>query len=203
MASKTTKPDLFLELAKPDKDGFSRIVYVKEFESNPRYSRLMFGNGGDWCREDGTLGKKYNINRIKEKNAIVAIQLEGYKKVPIEKSIPASIKKEIKDKRCVILDTGKPECDHKDGRRDDPRFNDPNQVRITDFQPLSKTANNAKRQHCKTCRETGKRFDATRLGYAVKQHKGREEYNGSCIGCYWYDPVAFNKAVSKDFKKEN
>ena len=76
----------------------------------------------------------------------------------------------------------------------------PDEIKPDDFQPLSKTANNAKRQHCKICRETGKRFDATRLGYSVKQYKGNQKYEGSCIGCYWYDPLMFNKKVSKDFK---
>lgn len=193
-----TKKELFLELAKPNNRGFSRPVRIEEFTE--RYERLIMGNGGDWCREDGALGKIYNIKRNKEKGSIVSVQLQGYKKQPIEKPIPMRIKREIIKNRCIVLQTSRPECDHKDGRRDDPRLSDPNRVEIGDFQPLSKAANNAKRQHCKECRMTDKRFDARRLGYQVSQFMGNGDYNGTCIGCYWHDPIEFNKQVSKGYK---
>jgi hypothetical protein len=35
--------------------------------------------------------------------------------------------------------------------------------KLEDFQPLSKAANDAKRQHCKICMRTGERFDAKKL----------------------------------------
>ena len=98
--------------------------------------------------------------------------------------------------RCVVLDTSNPECDHKDGRLDDPRLSDVKRQTISDFQPLSHAANAAKRQHCKSCRETGKRFDARKLGYKMAQIKGDEDYNGTCVGCYWYDPKKFNEMAS-------
>lgn len=190
---------MFIKLARPDNDGFSRRVSVDEFKG--RYARLRFGNGADWARDDGTLARTYNINRIKEKTGrIIAVELHGYKKNPINKEIPANIAKKIRKNRCVVLATGKTEVDHKDGRRDDPRLQDPTKVKEDDFQPLSKAANNAKRQHCKTCRETGKRFNAAQLGYAVSQWKGNGEYRGTCVGCYWHDPFRFNKEVSKKSK---
>ena len=65
---------------------------------------------------------------------------------------------------------------------------------------LSKAANNAKRQHCKECRATDKRFDAKLLGYSVGQVKGNGVYEGSCAGCYWYDPFVFNQEVSKNLR---
>lgn len=52
---------LFLELAKPDELGFSRIVAVNEFIG--KYEKLQFGNGGSWIRKDGSLAKHYNIRR--------------------------------------------------------------------------------------------------------------------------------------------
>ncbi len=197
---KNSHAALFLELAKLDEEGFSRVVPVTEFASGTRYSVLALGNGGSWCRVDGPLGKRFNIDRKKEGGIIVSVSLQGRNKKPIGRSIPVSIKKEIDLRRCVVLDISKTECDHKDGRLDDPRLNDPKKVDLNDFQPLSKGANNAKRQHCKTCRETGMRFDATKLGYSVKQYKGTKDYQGSCIGCYWYDPIAFNRETSKNFK---
>ncbi len=190
-----SKRELFLELAQPDKDGFSREVNIAEFVG--RYERLRFGNGADWCRDDSTLAKTYNVVRHKQGNKIHAIELHGLKKVPISKPIPKKIRSEIVQQRCVVLDVGKVECDHKDGRRDDPRLNDPTLVTLDDFQPLSKAANNAKRQHCKNCRETNLRFDARKLGYNVSQVKGNGHYRGTCIGCYWHDPKFFNQEATK------
>jgi hypothetical protein len=60
-----------------------------------------------------------------------------------------------------------------------------------DFQPLSKAANNAKREHCKKCKESGVRFDAKNIGYPVSQYKGNTKYQGTCVGCYWYSPSDF------------
>lgn len=186
-----SKIELFFELAgEIDKDGFSRKVYVAEFVG--KYQSLVFGNGGDWCRSDGHLGKIYNIVRHKEKGRIVYVELHGFNKNPVNKSIPAWISKHIKKERCRVLHTGNPECDHKDGRYDDPKLDDPS---LDMFQPLSKGANDAKRQHCKVCEETGQRFDASLLGYPVGQVKGNGTYRGTCVGCYWYDPFEFNKSM--------
>jgi len=41
---------------------------------------------------------------------------------------------------------------------------------LEDFQPLSKAANDAKRQFCKECRRTRKRFDAKLLEYPMLCH---------------------------------
>ena len=189
-----SKAILFVELAKPDAQGFSRAVSIDEFIG--KYAGLALGNGGSWCRDDGGLAKQYNIRRNKDGGRIVSVELQGLKKAPIHKAIKASIQAHYKNKRCVVLDVSGTECDHKDGRRDDPRLNDPQQQTIDDFQPLSKAANNAKRQHCRRCRETGNRYDAKKLGYAVSQVKGNGQYNGTCIGCYWYDPFAFRTACT-------
>ena len=184
---------LFLELALPNAEGFSRPVYVAEFTG--KYAALQMGNGGSWCREDGPLGHQYNIERHKSGGRIDFIRLHGFKKVPIAKPIPAHIRQAILLLPCVVLGTSGVEVDHKDGRRDDPRLADIARVTLADFQPLSKAANNAKRQHCKDCRETNERFDAKRLGFSVSQTQGNGVYRGSCVGCFWYDPVAFRQAL--------
>ena len=189
-----SKADLFLELAKPDAQGFSRVVPVGEFTE--KYDGLSFGNGGHWCRDDGSLARRYNIRRNKQGGRIVSVELQGKKKIPIKKAIRQDIRAHYKNRRCVVLDVSGTECDHKDGRRDDPRLNDPERQTCRDFQPLSKAANNAKRQHCKRCRETDNRYDAKNLGYPVAQVRGNGKYNGTCIGCYWYDPVAFRAAFT-------
>ena len=189
-----TKADIFYTIAKPNKQGFSRRVKVSEFVG--KYSTLQMGNGGSWCRDDGPLASHYNIERGKVGNRIDYVRLHGFKKSPIKKPIPKTIREKLADKDCVILGIGQVEIDHKDGRRDDPRLSDADRVELSDFQPLSKAANNAKRQHCKKCRETGKRFNAKTLGYIVSQVEGNGNYRGSCVGCYWYDPFTFNQKAS-------
>ena len=52
-----TKTELFLELASPNAQGFSRWVNVSEFVGS--YKELKLGNGGSWCRKESTLAKKY------------------------------------------------------------------------------------------------------------------------------------------------
>ena len=194
-----SKAALFLELAQPDDLGFSRRVAVAEF-TGP-YAKLQFGNGGDWIRQDGPLAKRFNIRRHPEgKGKITHVELQGFRKVVIQKPIPASIRRRVTAGRCVVLATGSPQCDHKDGRLDDPRLSDASQVVIADFQPLSRSANDAKRQHCLECRDTGNRFDATRLGYLVGQVRGDGKYNGTCVGCYWHDPMFFNAEISKNYQ---
>lgn len=45
--NKMSKKDLFLTLAKPNKNGISRWVSVSEFVGI--YKDLQLGNGGSWC----------------------------------------------------------------------------------------------------------------------------------------------------------
>lgn len=190
-----TKAELFLELAPPDKQGFSREVPVKEFKG--KYIGLRFGNGGDWARDAGSLGKKYNVVRHKKGkgNRITHVELQGYNKNPKHKSISQSVRKALKGQKCRVLGITDVEIDHKDGRYDDSKVSNTGNQKAEDFQPLSKAVNYAKRQHCKRCAETGLRFDAKTLGYKVSQVKGNGKYRGTCVGCYWYDPHAFNQSL--------
>ena len=163
-----TKTELFLELAKPDKQGISRWVDVTEFVG--KYKELQLGNGGSWCRKSSSLAKKYLIEFDKTKtkgNSIDAIKLVGLNK---EEPFNQNIKKEIKDyyqqQKCVMLgikgdsDNTKIEVDHKNGRKDDARVGNVKTQRYEDFQPLCKAANDAKRQICKKCKEkTGIKVD--------------------------------------------
>ena len=124
---------------------------------------------------------------------MVAVDLRGRTRRLNDKSIPAAIVSAIKAQRCAVLGTSNPECDHKDGHRDD--WGDPAKFTVDDFQPLSSPANKAKRQACKECRQTKRRFDATVLGFAVAQFVGNGVYEGSCVGCYWHDVRRFHAEV--------
>ncbi len=198
---RNSKPFLFVELAKPDENGYSRKVNISEFIEE--YETLKFGNGGDWCRSDGTLAKRYNLDRIKDKGAIIAVQLFGFNiKNKISKQIRNDITKEITSQKCAILNIGNVEVDHKDGRRDDFENYKPENQHPDQFQPLSAATNKAKRQHCKDCRDTNKRFDASVLGYSRSTWTGDLNYRGTCEGCYWFDIKKFNQEISKGYRPE-
>lgn len=164
--------------------------------------RFVLGNGGSWCRDDGPL-RSHRIEREKKGNRIVRVRLTGKREDQKERRIREDIRRKISKERCVVLDVGSNiEVDHKNGRYDSHRMVEPDQQREEDFQALSKAANVAKRQHCKNCKESGQRYDARRLGYAVGWvAPGTEDFKTwGCGGCYWYDPKFFNARMSRTEK---
>ena len=192
-----TKNDLFLKLAKPDSNGKTRWVRVTEFVGE--YADLAFGNGASWARKESTLAKKYIIEfdkTITPGNGIDAIRLNGFNNGDFSQHINAEIKRAISSRRCVVLGTSKPEVDHKNGMKNEARVMKNEDQKLSDFQPLSKAANDAKRQFCKECIRTGIRYDAKQLGYPMSYYCGGAKHNGeenACIGCFWYDPIEFRK----------
>jgi hypothetical protein len=201
-----TQKELFLELAQPNEDGVSRWVSTSEFVGD--YSSLELLNGLSWGRKSSSLAKQYILETDKSitaGNKIDRIRLNGFNSCHTSthtQTIRADIKKEISKQRCVVLGTNrscdhKTEVDHKDGRKDDSRVMNTSTQKIEDFQPLSKPANDAKRQFCKECKEMGLRYDAKKLGYTVSFTKGDINYSKElgCKGCFWYDPIAFRQEL--------
>ena len=181
---------------------FSREIKISELKNiHPGFEST---NGCQWARSDGSyLGNKYIVKRPKQNGKVFAIQLDGPNINSTKKY--RGIRKDIRDtitaQRCVILDVGSNiEVDHKNGKYNDLANLSSGSQKISDFQPLSKAANDAKRQHCKNCIKAGKRFDARKLGYKDGWVVG-DELTSTCIGCYWYDPHRFNQLISKDFVK--
>lgn len=208
-----TKTELFIKLANPDKHGVSRWVYASEFTDE--YIDLQLGNGGSWCRASSALAKRYYIEVNKgltAGNSIDAIRLNGFKKEDtFSQAIRKDIKEFYKDQRCVMLgvtgfsENTKIEIDHKDGRKDDWRVSNPDTQSLDDFQPLCKAANDVKRQICKNCKQTNKRWDATNIkGNPYPFYDGDAEYNDElgCKGCYQYNPVEYRKTCVKRISKE-
>lgn len=197
-----TKTELFLKLAQPDANGVSRWIDVSEFIGE--YADLKFGNGASWARKESTLAKKYIVEfdkSITPGNGIDRIRINGFNNVEYSQHIRLDIKRKICSQRCVVLGTSNPECDHKNGRKNEDRVMKNEEQKISDFQPLSKAANDAKRQYCKECIQTGLRYDAKKLGYSVSYYKGGAVHTGKengCEGCYWYDPLEFKKHLSFD-----
>lgn len=192
---------LFLELAQPDENGVSRWVYTTEFTG--KYEGLKLGNGGSWTRKEATLAKKYVVETDKSLTPgtrIDAIRLNGFNNGDYTQHIRADIKKLIKKQRCVVLGTSNPEVDHKNGMKNEDRVMRNEDQHLEDFQPLSKAANDAKRQFCKECRKNKLRFDAKLLGYPISYYAGSATHNfeeDACVGCYWYDPLEFKKHLTE------
>lgn len=200
-----TKTELFIDLARPDSKGVSRWVNVKEFKG--KYVGLTLGNGGSWTRSSSTLAKNYIVETDKTLSAgnkIDRVRLVGKRKIVVNQGIRIDIKNDIRKRRCVVLDVSQVEVDHKNGRKmkkgGDARVLNSKTQTLDDFQPLSKAANNAKRQHCKDCAKNNIRFDAKLIGYPISYYKGSKEHSGKpngCVGCFWYDPIEFRKYLKK------
>ena len=208
-----TKTELFIKLASPNENGESRWVYATEFVGE--YADLQLGNGGSWCRASSSLAKKYIVEfdkSITKGNSIDAVRLVGLRK---EETFNQNIRQDIRDyyksERCVMLgvrgfsENTKIEIDHKDGRKEDWRVSNPATQLLEDFQPLCKAANDVKRQICKVCKQTGKRWDAQNIkGNPYPFYAGDENYTDAlgCVGCYQYDPVAYRKSCVARVSKE-
>ena len=196
-----TKTELFIKLAQPNENGVSRWVDISEFVGE--YACLTFGNGASWARKESMLARKYVIEfdkSITPGNGIDRIRLNGLNNGDYSQHIKADIKRMIKAQRCVVLGTSNPEVDHKNGMKNEDRVMRNEDQRLEDFQPLSKAANDAKRQYCKECRRTGIRYDAKKLGYPMSYYKGGATHNNeenACVGCYWYDPIEFKKHLQE------
>lgn len=200
MTKKKTRIELFLELAKPDNNWVSRWVRKTEFIWD--YSDLYFENWCSWGRSDWSLAKKYIVEfdkSLTQWNRVDAIRLNWFNN---DSFWTQGIRKDIWDfyskKRCLILDTWKPEVDHKNGWKNSKRVMNKETQEFWDFQPLSKAANDAKRQHCKNCKKTWVRFDAKKLGYPISYYTWDERHiwdEDWCIWCFWFDPIAFRKKL--------
>lgn len=208
-----SKIDLFLELAKPDENGISRWVKTSEFVG--KYKELELGNGCSWGRKSSPLQKKYVVRFDKKQtngNRIDAIKLDGFQtSLHFNQTIRKDIANIIRSRKCVMLGVnGKSEntiieVDHKDGRKDDSRVSDPQTQRLEDFQPLCKAANDIKRQICKNCKITDKRWNARNIeGNPYPFYQGDENYTKElgCVGCYQYDPVAYRIQSAKRLSSE-
>lgn len=193
---------IFEKMSNVNANGVGREIQMTELVSiNPSFRTT---NGSDWCRTNCSyLGKKYILRRKKTKGKISSVQIIGLnkKQEEITRNVSKVIREELQDNTCCVLGIRSSvgmEIDHKNGRYNDADVLNTSTQTLDDFQMMSKAVNDAKRQHCKRCRETGKRFDAKVLGYSVGWTSG-DENSSDCIGCYWYDPKTFNAIISSAF----
>ena len=195
---KKTPCDIFIEnYVRPD--GSSDLIMIEDLIE--KYGeRFKSNNGCQWARNGSKLDNLYIIKRYNAKelgikgiawNRVVAIQTFGSKEDREYHSIPASVYTTLKGKPCSVLGvvTSDMEIDHKNGKYNTLGTD------IEDYQPLTKAANDAKREHCKRCNATGCRFKASVLGYSRDFTEG-DEHSPTCKGCYWNDIYAFNHIIS-------
>lgn len=189
------------ELIKPDRNGFSDWFNVADLKDLlPDYTAQFGGNGSNlFTRSD--LAKAFNFKpeQAYETKGTAKVRRRAYGLVK-ERSEQFPIRRDIKDQIskgfCAVLHTkAQLEVDHKDGRKDSCFVNDISLQQVEDFQALHKTANGIKREVCKKCVERNQRFDARCLGYAQGWTEGGAQYQGTCRGCFWYDPIAFRSAL--------
>ena len=166
--AKLSNLEKVISLFQPDKNGYSRKVSREEIEN----SNLTWSKNGNGRRNVYFGVQKYNwIAERGKGNKVIALKLNGFNESII---LNQTIRKDIKDKLneltrsnfapdCLIplVDKDK-EIDHRWGRKDSPlysRINDTKEQTIDDFQLLSHSHNQYKREKCKKCTETNKRFD--------------------------------------------
>lgn len=188
--------EIFLQNYPVDENGWTEIAYREDLiKLNPGFDTK---NGCSWARDDAAwlrpyIMKRFHANELGGKgNKTIAFQLQGFKDIAKNRSIPAEVKKALSGKPCVVLGvvTANMEIDHKNGRYDQDEYT------IDDFQPMSKAVNDAKREHCKKCIATNCRFKASTLGYKIDFYEG-DENSPSCVGCFWYDPIVFRNSLMK------
>ena len=155
-------------LFQPDKNGYSRKVSREEIEN----SNLTWSKNGNGRRNVYFQVQKYKWVAERGKgNKVISLKLDGLNESII---LNQTIRKDIKDNLYAqtrsnfapddmlpLVDKDK-EIDHRWGRKDSPlysRINDTKEQTIDDFQLLSHSHNQFKREKCKKCTETNKRFD--------------------------------------------
>ena len=192
---KKSKQQIYLEIAKPDSKGHSRWVHVPD----ELPSELHFKNGCPWAQDNRGLGKTHKIEKRKERGRIVAMRTVGLRTKPwLEQGIRKDIWDEVRKHPCAFTGTtSQIEVDHKDGRKDDPRIMKLSTQVRSDMQPACKNSNDVKRQACVECVKTGIRFDAaTKLGFPAAVVEGNLAYEGTCVGCFQYDPISFRSRLT-------
>lgn len=185
-----------------NEQGYSDIIFIEDLIT--KYGdKFKSNNGCQWARKGSKLDQRYNLIRFHAKdlggsgNKVIAIKVDGFRETIENHFIPQSVRVSLRGKPCAVLGvlTSDMEIDHKNGK-----YNN-NEYQPDDFQPFTKSVNDAKREHCKHCNATGCRFKASTLGYSVDYIEGNEN-SLTCQGCYWNDPQKFNRIISAQYSKK-
>ena len=157
------------------------------------------GNGSPFFQSDRGLGLKYKLEKQRDNgNKLSSVRTIGfayYHEINRSLAIPPEVRKWIlSGQPCAMCGTtSNIVVDHKDGNKQP--LENPSK---DDFQPLCNHCNTVKREICKKCNETGKRFDAKILGYKISWLEGTDNYQPQsprCRGCYWFSPHIFRNKL--------
>ena len=169
----------------PDADGCSKWVTVESVIEGG----LKWTSNGNIRR-----GVAFNVNEFywefkRHKNTVIEMRLIGHNtelafKQNIRRDIVSELRQQSRSNfapNCIVpLVENDKEIDHRWGRKDDPQFihiADTANQSIDDFQLLSHSHNQFKREQCKKCVETNVRYDGVC-------------YN-TCIGCPLAQPELY------------
>lgn len=182
-------------------------VYKKEIKSGAWISKDDMAQKGFFPinnsngRDIRFIKRKYKLEIIKEKTKEKEFRIVGLVTDSSTRAIRKDIMEKLRKEKCAMTGTTATiEIDHKNGRYNDERVLNVKTQTIDDFQPLTKFVNNMKREHCKKCTATGKRFDAKELGYLVSTLNGEPEHNNQpngCEGCFFYDIHYFKEKYNE------
>ncbi len=141
-------------------------------------------------------------DEMQKGSKVISYKLCGFNKTYQSIVIHPSIVEQLYGKPCAMLNiNATAEITPKNGRRNNPDLFEQESQKVEDFQVLSRGPLYAKREHCKQCKKTGDRFDATILGLPISYTSGKKEFGDNdnsdgCVGCYWYDIEDFNRRLS-------
>ncbi|WP_341285370.1 hypothetical protein [Priestia megaterium] len=178
-------------------------IYSKEIKTGSWITKDEMAENGFFPKNNTNgrdirfIKRKYELEIITEGTREIKFRVVGTKAMLLSRPISKKIKDYFKNKRCVLTGTrSNIEVDHKNGRYNDKRVLNTKTQTVNDFQPLTKVANNIKREHCRKCVATNKRFDAKELGYLVSTLDGNLVHNNKpngCEGCFFYDVTGFKE----------
>lgn len=180
-----------VNLFQPDADGYSNWVSVDDVIN----ADLSWSNNGNVRRGVAFGVSEYNweFKRINNRynGTILEMRLAGYNDSAsfnqrIRKDIVDELRKQTRSNfapDCIVpLVEKDKEIDHRWGRKDSPKYeyiSDVNKQSLDDFQLLSHSHNQFKREQCVKCKNTNLRFDPpNNREYKV----GGKEWD-SMIGC--------------------
>jgi hypothetical protein len=203
---KQTQSQLLEMALNPNILGISDWALLEDLVDKVGFS--LNGNGCALIQDDRGIGKKYQIEKSYSGNKVYAVRTKGFKGYEsladcksATRYIPSSIRAFFASQPCAFLGTYSDiEIDHKDGTYPEIDKSDPN-----NYQPINRNMNSKKRESCKTCKNTGYRYDARKIGHTEGWIEGdsiRTEEIG-CRGCYMFDPIAFRQAFSLNNKMFN
>lgn len=184
------RTNLAIKLFNPNKNGVSR--WVCKNECIGEYSSLMPTNGNQWYRNHGISGMYIFEKKIEDGK--IYWRLNGFKQTNGSRYIRKDIRDSILKTPCVITNiiSDKNEVDHRDGRYPIDTLQKESQ-KLEHFQPLHPQLNKQKRSDCFKCKKTGVRYDAKERGCSISVVSGGLNYEGTCKGCFWFEPKSFLK----------